>query len=246
MSPGRLLVLGALLTALLVAAIPATAQVSESGVVVEVIDGDSVKIDLGNGNVRTVRYLGIDAPENSAAGQECYGQEAWAMNTALVMHERVTLVKDVSEADSQGRLLRYVYKGSLHVNAELVRLGYAVAAPVSPDLAKSGDLAGAQGIALAANVGLWKYCGGANTRTYPTPMPIPPTPAPTATNTPGPYEGPLNPFDENENVSCEDFLDQEEAQAFYWLARDGREPWEDLDPFRLDGNGNGIACEDGA
>src|SRR5918997_1251213 len=44
---------------------------------------------------------------------------------ALVEGEAVTLVKDVEETDSYGRLLRYVYVGQEMVDARLVANGYA-------------------------------------------------------------------------------------------------------------------------
>ena len=48
--------------------------------------------------------------------------------------KNVTLVKDVSDTDRYGRLLRFVFVGDLLVNYELVREGYATATPYSPDV----------------------------------------------------------------------------------------------------------------
>jgi len=45
----------------------------------------------------------------------------------------VVLVKDVSETDQYGRLLRYIYIGNTFVNAELVRAGWAEARRYEPD-----------------------------------------------------------------------------------------------------------------
>ena len=47
---------------------------------------------------------------------------------------RVQLLKDESEADRFGRLLRYVFAGDILVNAELVREGLAEAKRYKPDV----------------------------------------------------------------------------------------------------------------
>ena len=47
---------------------------------------------------------------------------------------RVQLLKDQSEADRFGRLLRYVFAGDILVNAELVREGLAEAKRYEPDV----------------------------------------------------------------------------------------------------------------
>lgn len=78
--------------------------------VAEVVDGDTIKISL-DGQVRTLRYIGIDTPEtiHPTKGTECYGPDAKAKNKELVGDKTVRLEKDVSRTDRYGRLLRYVY-----------------------------------------------------------------------------------------------------------------------------------------
>jgi micrococcal nuclease len=71
----------------------------------------------------------MNTPERD---QPCY-QQASDANAALVSGQTVTLVKDTSNTDKYGRLLRYVYVGSLFVNAELVREGWAENAVYPPD-----------------------------------------------------------------------------------------------------------------
>ncbi len=46
--------------------------------VVAVIDGDTIDVDLGEGNIKRVRYIGIDTPETSdpRTTVECFGKEA--------------------------------------------------------------------------------------------------------------------------------------------------------------------------
>lgn len=132
--------------------------------VTRVIDGDTIEVEV-EGRLFSVRYIGINAPEQ---GQPC-GEEATDMNEELVGGQIVTLLKDVSEEDRYGRLLRYVYVGDLLVNAELVRRGYALAATYPPDVAYSELFVRLEREARAAAVGCWAT---------PTVSPSPPSTAP--------------------------------------------------------------------
>lgn len=70
---------------------------------------DVVTIDVSIDNViYTVRYIGIDTPETVHPEKpvEPFGPEASAKNSELVEGKKVILVKDVSETDQYGRLLR--------------------------------------------------------------------------------------------------------------------------------------------
>src|SRR5450759_4658969 len=66
-----------------------------------VVDGDTIEVEGG----RRIRYIGIDTPELS----KCFGDTAKGENSLLVSGKTVRLVRDVSETDTYGRLLRYVY-----------------------------------------------------------------------------------------------------------------------------------------
>lgn len=105
----------------------ANAQVA---VVTRVIDGDTIEVSM-DGRTYRVRYIGIDTPET---GELC-GSEATAANASFVIGQTVEMVKDVSETDRYGRLLRYVYVGDLFVNAVLVDQGFAEAVEYPPDTA---------------------------------------------------------------------------------------------------------------
>lgn len=124
--------------------------------VVEVIDGDT--IDVLRGGVRyRVRYIGIDTPETRDPNRpvEPFGPEASAKNAELVGGKVVRLEKDVSEADRYGRLLRYVWVGDLLVNAELVRLGYALVSTYPPDVKYQDLFLRLQQEAREAGRGMW-------------------------------------------------------------------------------------------
>lgn len=124
-----------------------------SGRVVKVTDGDTIHVVI-DGKEYTVRYVSIDAPEDTNR-VDPYGREASALNRSLVEGQRVTLVKDVSETDRFGRLLRYVFVGATFVNDEMVRQGYAHAASYPPDVACLQAFREAEDAARSAGRGLW-------------------------------------------------------------------------------------------
>jgi len=140
-----LLVVAVLLSC--VSGIPAT---EEKVMVTRVIDGDTIVIAGG----AHVRYIGMDTPEIYPE-VEFYGPEAKAKNIELVEGKVVTLVKDVSETDKYGRLLRYVYVDGLFANGELVRLGYARAVAYPPDTRHESLLSQLEKEAKAAKLGIW-------------------------------------------------------------------------------------------
>jgi len=123
---------------------------AETAQVVEIIDGDTIEVQIG-GQVFRVRYIGINTPE---VGQPC-ADEATAKNSELVEGKTVSLVKDVSDTDRHDRLLRYVYVGDVFVNAELVGQGYALASTYPPDVAYADLFVQLEAEARAAGRGCW-------------------------------------------------------------------------------------------
>ena len=101
---------------------------SETAVVTEIIDGDTINV-LVDGRSYRVRYIGIDTPEQDEA---CYA-DATDANAAWVEGQTVRLVQDVSNTDRFDRLLRYVYVDDVLVNAELVAGGWAESKRYPPD-----------------------------------------------------------------------------------------------------------------
>lgn len=106
-----------------------TNTMREIGTVKKIIDGDTIDVEI-QGKIYRVRYIGINTPEK---GQPFY-EEAKSTNVKLVEGKEVLLVKDVSESDQYGRLLRYVFAQDLFVNYEMVRSGYAMAYTYPPDI----------------------------------------------------------------------------------------------------------------
>jgi micrococcal nuclease len=129
--------------------------------VVEVVDGDTVKVAL-DGRRERVRYIGVDTPESRRPGTpvECFAKAATAYNRRLVGGQAVTVRTDVEPRDRYGRLLAYVYRrrDGLFVNAALVREGYATVLTIPPNVAHAEEFVRLQRLARQARRGLWHIC----------------------------------------------------------------------------------------
>jgi len=123
------------------------------GLVTRVVDGDTIHA-IVDGQDFPIRYIGIDTPENTTK-VEPFGAEATQKNAELVNGKVVTLVKDVSETDKYGRLLRYVLVDNAFVNLVLVQEGFANAVTYPPDVACADAFLQAERQAREANLGLW-------------------------------------------------------------------------------------------
>ncbi len=103
----------AIVVANLALAAPTAGPPREPATVLEVVDGDTIRVWLRDGRVETVRLIGLDTPETRHPYRlvECFGREASAKVAALLADRRVTLEADPSQGewDRYGRLLRYVW-----------------------------------------------------------------------------------------------------------------------------------------
>ena len=142
----------------LVTALPAwSTPAPVEGIVVRVVDGDTVHVRIG-ARVEKVRYIGVNTPEvhHPTKGEEPGGREAAEVNRRLVEGQAVRLELDVQERDRYGRLLAYVWIGDLMINAELVRLGYAQVMTVPPNVRYQEVFLKLQREAREAGRGLWR------------------------------------------------------------------------------------------
>ena len=137
---------------------PAT-RAATATVAWSVVDGDTLDVQGTDGRV-TVRLIGMNAPEKD----ECFAMQATAAMQQLLAGHTVTLVKDVSETDQYGRLLRFVETDAgVDVGAEIVRGGFAVSRRYPPDIARNSTYDELQTQAQAAGAGEWaaNACGPA-------------------------------------------------------------------------------------
>ncbi len=146
------------------ACIPRNTQ-QDLAVVLRVIDGDTI-LAIINGEVKTIKYIGIDTPALATASQTAarMAAQAYNLNKFLVEGRVVVLVKDVSDTDAAGNLLRYVLVDDLFVNYNLVKQGLAVALAVPPDVTCRATLEAAQLEAMNKKVGLWQQTPTASPR----------------------------------------------------------------------------------
>jgi micrococcal nuclease len=124
-----------------------------------VVDGDTILVRM-DGRRERVRYIGIDTPESVKPGTrvQCFGKAAAVANRRLVEGREVRLEYDAEARDRYGRLLAYVYRGELLVNAELIRQGYAKPLEIEPNVAHAAELRRLALSARRAHRGLWSRC----------------------------------------------------------------------------------------
>lgn len=169
--PGRILRRIAAGFLLLVAAAPflpaAPVPAGEPVVVVEVVDGDTVRVRL-RGEERTVRLLGVDAPETGhpSRPEEFFGTAATEILSSLCSGKPVLLEADREDTDRYGRLLRYLVlppPDGRTINLELVRRG-AVRVPTRFPFSRKEEFLRAQDRARQEGIGIWRDRGMAEVR----------------------------------------------------------------------------------
>jgi endonuclease YncB( thermonuclease family) len=199
-----------------------------AGKVVSVTDGDTYDVRRPGGQLVTVRLWGVDAPESDQPG----GSAATRAARQLIGGARAEV--EVVEIGSYGRAVARLEAGGSDLGAMLIRHGhgwhYNRYAPGATEYARL------ERQARNANRGLWSRSG-----------PIPPwdwrdgvrnrtrreatrREAPAASGLPYDPDGP--------DRDCGDFSTHEVAQRFFEAAGGPAQ-----DPHRLDGDGNGVACE---
>jgi len=205
--------------------------------VTRVIDGDTMEVEYANGTEETVRLLGVDTPEttlsrvspdefvgipDTTAGRDHlfdWGERATEFAEKQLEDEEVRIVVD-AESDRRGyfgRLLVYIYVDGENVNEQLLSNGYA--RMYDSQFSLREEFAAVERQAQNNDVGLWDYDGsenGSNAETDSGEVDIPPLPP----------DGDYN---------CDDFETQEQAQ--YVLETEAG------DPYDLDRDGDGVACE---
>lgn len=92
-------------------------------------------------------------------GEECGGKEATEENIKLVLNKKVRLIKDKSDKDNYGRLLRYVFtEDGYFINYELLKRGWAQILEMSSDNLFKYVFLDAQKYAVNNKLGIWSKC----------------------------------------------------------------------------------------
>lgn len=179
-----------------------------------VIDGDTIDI-----HGERIRLHGIDAPEGA---QRCYRDgELWPCGRraafALADHIGARTVRcEPRDRDRYGRIVAVCFAGGADIGAWMVRQGWALAYR-----RYSTAYVDEEDTARAARAGLWE-----GTFTAPWDWRRGERLAPSGASVPAP----------STDRDCSDFATWQKAQAFFEQAGPG-------DPHRLDGGGDGVACE---
>lgn len=158
---------------------PAPTSQSTYYSVAEVVDGDTIKINMG-GKVETLRLIGMDTPETVDPRKpvQCFGKEASNKAKELLSGKKVRIETDATqgERDKYSRLLAYVYReDGVFYNKYMIEQGYAHEYTYNTPYKYQTDFKSAQKSAQTNQMGLWSpsTCNGdtssSNTTTTQTP-----------------------------------------------------------------------------
>ncbi len=132
----------------------------ESAWVIEVIDGDTIRVKDEKGLIQNIRLLGVDTPETNHPTKsiECYGKEASDFTKRILFGKKVQLEYDIEKFDKYKRTLAYVYLEQESFNEMLVEQGYAKILNIEPNDKYANRLMKLQIKARNQKVGLWGSC----------------------------------------------------------------------------------------
>ena len=123
--------------------------------VTRVISGDTITVDV-NGQRRTVVYLSVTLPP---FGTELF-EIATEVNRAWVGGQDVLLEQDVTDVNSDGYLLRYVWVDEVMINAALIGVGLARHESRSPDTRYTEGFTRLEASARSDGMGIWSDGSG--------------------------------------------------------------------------------------
>ncbi|WP_199307287.1 thermonuclease family protein [Alkalinema sp. FACHB-956] len=191
--------------------------------VVSIGDGDTITVQQGNAKT-TVRLACIDAAEMK---QGNWGTQSKRQLQRLLPIGQTVRIRDV-EKDKYGRLVGEIFVGNKSINLEMVNAGEAVVyrqyLSACPD--NQRQYLNAERWAKAEKRGFWNQAN-----------PVMPWDFRHGKSTTTPRTQPQQQFPAcvRSDCDCKDFSSREEAEAVF-RAFPG-------DPFRLDGDRDGIPCE---
>lgn len=211
------------------------APLPPTGVVISVIDGDTVRVfDPAKGAV-TVRILGIDTPETVKPDYSvgCWGPEAADFARSTLQGQLVSVVADHSQDsfDHYGRVPAYIVRtDGFDYSVEAARAGVAKSYVYANNpVSKAAEIAAAEQDARQRGVGLWGAPCNGNTDSVPV--------APTHQETPvAPHavQPAPNPSPDVYYKNCAEARDAGAAPILR-----GQPGYRS----QLDGDDDGIACE---
>lgn len=206
---------------------PSPVTTTSSATVISTGDGDTLRINQ-QGQAVTVRLACVDSAESDQPS----GKAAADRLRQLLPAGQVVEIRPV-DTDRYGRTVAEVYVAGQSINLQLVQEGMAVVYTEYLDGCPDSreQLLSAEQAARSARLGFWaqenpvmpwdwRHGGSSST-------------APSSNASPAPQ--PSTRSSTGGDLDCSDFRTQAEAQQVLSADRS--------DPHRLDGDGNGIACE---
>ena len=129
------------------------------GRVMEVTDGDTIKVQTGRG-VERVRLIGINAPEvdHSGPDDDCFGEESSDFLEEIVGNRMVWLTFDAECDDRYDRTLAYVHTHAEFVQRALLLAGMVSEYRVSPNTSFASLFAADENTARMEGAGMWGVC----------------------------------------------------------------------------------------
>jgi micrococcal nuclease len=107
-------------------------EISITGRVIRVYDGDTIQVQLDSGKTETIRFLGIDTPESYKTRfgyTEYLGDEAKTYIKQILYNKMVRIESykknDDLYRDRYGRILGYVYCDNRDISLQLLERGLA-------------------------------------------------------------------------------------------------------------------------
>ena len=139
---------------------------TRSGTIAYVVDGDTLRVRLDDGQLIYVRLVGIDTPEDVKPGApvECGAKLATASMDGLAPEGTRVLLRSDSVADEHDRydrLLAHAYVGGRQLELAQLRRGWAEV--YRYDGQRFDGLSrfeAAQDDARRSDLGVWSRCGG--------------------------------------------------------------------------------------
>ncbi|MDP7115005.1 MAG: thermonuclease family protein [Myxococcota bacterium] len=126
----------------------------------DVIDGDTVYVDLEDGSYEKIRIIGIDTPEIGWDGEpdECYAQEARSFLSQQLSGGCFWLTFDADCWDPYDRLLVYVHTEAGFFEVASLEGGYADVMLFDPNTTFAALFYQALGDAQSSDAGMWGEC----------------------------------------------------------------------------------------
>ena len=208
----------------------------KTGQIVSVGDGDTVRVRQGDRPI-TVRLACIDAPETT---QSPWGQQSAVRLKQILPVGQTVQLREV-DIDQNGRTVAELYRDEQSVNLQLVADGHAVV--YRHYLDKCADTRNAyleaESKAQQQQQGFWKQASPCMPWDYRRDncqrSQVPGKSAPEPPNLSENDRGGNLPECTSSDCNCSDFSTQAEAQKVLEAFAE--------DPYKLDGDHNGVACE---